>query len=71
MKILSRGSTDSSGIRRVVARSVLSADLLESSCQDRLFDLSRHHDDPVDITEDEVAGLHANAGADDQRFTRV
>ena len=57
--------------QELVTRGVLAADLLEGPRQDRLFDLSRHHDDPVDITEDEVAGLHANAGADDQRFTRV
>src|SRR3984957_15614345 len=52
--------------QELVTRGVLAADLLESSCQDRLFDLSRHHDDPVDIAEDEVAGFHANAGADDR-----
>ena len=39
---------------------------LEGPRQDRLFDLSRHHDDPVDIAEDEVAGPHANAGTDDR-----
>src|SRR5580704_10734672 len=52
--------------QELVARGVLAADLLEGPRQDRLFDLLRHHDDPVDIAEDEVAGLHANAGAGDR-----
>src|ERR1700730_2908695 len=52
--------------QELVTRGVLAADLLEGPRQDRLFDLSRHHDDPVGIAEDEVAGFHANAGADDR-----